>query len=802
MRLFAASLLLAFCAILGGAAHQTWPDWWWRFHEPSPEVVFKRRIQPFLNKTCYECHDSSSHKGDFAIDRLSLPVPQNDSREAWERVLRHVTNNLMPPVDATQPAPAARAEFITWLDRTLHPIDPRHPDPGRVVLRRLNREEYKNTVQDLFGVTFNPAENFPEDDSGYGFDHIASVLSVSPLLFERYLAAAEQVASAVVPDPMPPPRIFAAPPESWTGSDSTGEAALFSNKLLTFKFTTPATGHYRLTLRVAQDKAGTEPARFNVRINDKIVRELPADGSRRNPRQHKLDIDLTAGATTLQLGFLNDFYAEGVDGAPNQDRNFYLQDASLEGPYLRPGDSRDDAPLPSWVALPLPGEKRLDWFARVLTPVIRRAYRRPPKPSEIERLASLADRSEAAGDSRAAALQVALQALLTSPGFLFIGETPDVTVASAPVPVSAKTLPATSPVAVRPLSDHALATRLAYFLWNGPPDERLLDLADRGQLRAQLAPETQRLLADPRAQRFIQNFAGQWLEVRNLPLRTPDPKLFPEWSPELAASMKEETLRFFSDFLVNRRPLSELLTADYSFIDARLARFYGLPAPAADAGFVRTPLPPDRRAGLLGQAGILTVTSYPNRTSPVLRGKFVLDKILGTPPPPPPPNIPSLAEHAGDGQPRTLRGRLELHRSNPSCAACHSLIDPIGFALENYDSLGRRRETDDGQPIDSAGKLTTGESVNSPVTLATVLATARHDEFNHNFARTLLTYALGRGLDYYDRPTVDTIVATAATHGDTLPAYIDAVVASIAFQNQRADAPVTPPKVVALNRQP
>lgn len=795
MRFFAASLLLAFVAVLGGAAHQTWPDWWWRFREPSPEVVFKRRIQPFLNQTCYECHDSGSRKGDFALDRLSLPVPQNDSREAWERVLRHVTQNIMPPADAPQPAPAARAEFLMWLDRTLHPVDPRNPDPGRVVLRRLNREEYKNTVQDLFGVTFNPAENFPDDDSGHGFDHIASVLTVSPLLFERYLAAAEQVAAVVVPDPLPPPRIFAAPPETWTGSDSEGEAALFSNKLLTFKLTTPAAGRYRLTLRVAQDKAGTKPARFDVRIDNVIVRELPADGSRKRPRSHVVDVDLPAGPATVQLGFLNDFYVEGTDATTHQDRNFYLQDASIEGPYLRPGQTRPDGPLPPWVAAPLPGEKRFDWFARVLAPVVRRAYRRPPKPSEIDRLALIAERSESAGDTPAAALQVALQAILASPGFLFIGEPP--AAAPAPVPVSAGKPP------IQPLGEHALATRLAYFLWNGPPDDRLLDLADRGRLRAQLAAETRRLLADPRAQRFVQNFAGQWLEVRNLTIRTPDPKLFPEWTPELAASMKEETLRFFADFLVNRRPITALLTADYSFIDARLARFYGLPAPADDAGFVRTQLPPDRRAGLLGQAGILTVTSYPNRTSPVLRGKFVLDKILGTPPPPPPPNIPSLAEHPGGGQPQTLRGRLELHRSNPSCASCHALIDPIGFALENYDSLGRRRETDGGQPIDSSGKLTTGEAVTSPVTLATVLATARRDEFNHNFARTLLTYALGRGLDYYDRPTVDQIVATAAAHGDTLPAYIDAVVASIAFQNQRADAPViVTGQVAAFKSQP
>jgi hypothetical protein len=788
MRLLATALLLAFCAILGGAAHQTWPDWWWHVRKPSPELVFARRIQPFLNATCFECHDSATRKGDFALDRLALPVPGNDSRESWERVLQHVTGNIMPPPDAVQPTPKARAEFIAWLDRTLHPVDPDNPDPGRVVLRRLNRAEYKNTVQDLFGITFNPSENFPDDDSGYGFDHIGSVLSVSPLLFERYLAAAEQVAAAVIPDPTPPPRIFAAPPERWSGSDDSDIAALYSNKVLSWKITPPVAGRYRLNLSVSEDRVGNEPARFAVGVTGKTIQDnLPANGSRRRPRNHTVELDLPAGPSEIQIAFQNDTYIPATNTAKTQDRNFYLNDASLEGPYFPADLARPTLALPPWIDAPRPGESRFDWYARNLAPLLRKAYRRPPKPSEIDRLAHLAQRSEALGDSPAAAFQVALQAILTSPGFLFIGE-------SASAGVTKNQL--------HPLSDHALGTRLSYFLWNGPPDERLLVLADQGALRPALASETARLLADPRARRFVNNFAGQWLEVRNLTLRTPDPTLYPEWSPALAASMKEETLRFFADFLTNGRPLTELLTADYTFVDSRLAAFYKLTDPGAtDSTFSRVQLPPDRRAGLLGQAGILTVTSYPNRTSPVLRGKFVLDKILGTPPPPPPPNIPSLAEHSADGQPSTLRGRLELHRSNPSCTSCHALIDPIGFALENYDALGRRRESDGGQPIDSSGRLTTGEAVNSPVSLSTVLATARPDEFHRNFARTLLTYALGRGLDYYDRLTIDRIVQSAAARGHTLPAYIDAVVASIAFQNQRPDSPRAPaaPGPVAFN---
>ncbi len=791
MRIFAAALLLAFLAILAGACWQTWPDWWWGLRAPSPEIVFERRINPFLERTCYDCHDQTAHKGGFAIDLLDLPVPDNSSRESWERVLTHVSANLMPPPDEPQPTAADRAQFVSWLDHTLHPIDPRYPDPGRVVIRRLNRQSYQNTIHDLFGIDFDPTDTFPEDDTGYGFDNIASVLSVSPLLLERYLAAAEQIAAAVIPDPSPPPLIYSGAPENWTGGD--GDAALYStNRTLTWTLDLPATGKYRLHLLVAQDQAGNEPARFSVGVDGRIITKLAADGSRRRPRAHDLELDLPAGTSHLQVAFLNDYYAEATAEAKARDRNFYLQNAELTGPYSQPDADPTRIVLPDWVPAPKSSETRTAWYGRVLSPIMRRAWRRPPRNDEITRLAALAESCESAGDSTAAALQVALQAILTSPNFIFLFDADAV----------AETPPAKSQP-ISPLSDFALAARLSYFLWDGPPDDRLLDLADEGKLREQLPTVTARLLADPRARRFVNSFAGQWLEVRNLPLRTPDSKLFPEWSPELAASMQEETLLFFDDFLTNRQPIERLLTGDFTFVDNRLAQFYGLPGPPDD-GFERRPVPPNRRAGLLGQAGVLAVTSYPNRTSPVLRGKFVLGKLLGTPPPPPPPNIPSLAEHGADGQPATLRQRLELHRANPACATCHSLIDPLGFALENYDAMGRRRELENGNPIDSRGRLVTGETVDSAVSLSAALANGHRDKFHRNFASTLLTYALGRGLDYYDRPTVDKIVSTAALHGHTLPAYIDAVVASIAFQNQRAEPAnaSTDKDRIALNSTP
>ncbi len=780
MRLFAVSLILAFLAVLGAAVNQSWPDWWWHLREPAPEVVFARRLQPFIQNSCLDCHDTATAKGGFALEHLPRPDPHGETREKWERVLTHVTQGIMPPVDAPQPAPEQRADFVAWLDRLLHPVDPRNPDPGRVVIRRLNREQYKNTVRDLFGVDFNPAADFPDDDSGYGFDHIGSVLNVSPLLVERYLAAAEQVAAAVLPDPMPPPRLLVAPPADWEGGN--GDGLLASNQTLTWRADVPAAGRYRLDLEVAQDAAGNEPARFALRVDDRTIGEYPANGSRRWPSKYSIEFSLPAGLNRLHISFLNDFYRPATDTAKAADRNFYLRDASLAGPYPIPGQPPPAPDLPDWAPPAMDGESSRAWFVRVLAPLMRRAYRGPVSPAEVDRLADLAQRSHADGDSMVAALQVAVQAMLISPRFLFVGD------------LDATPPPNDADRRVAPLPEPVLAARLAYFLWNGPPDERLLALAETKRLSRELPAETTRLLADPRAARFVRSFAGQWLEVRNLPLRQPDPGLHPGWSSALAASMQEETLRFFADFLTNGRPVTELLTADHSFVNARLAAYYGLPAPTGD-GFQRVQLPADRRAGLLGQAGVLTVTSYPNRTSPVLRGKFVLEKILGTPPPPPPPNIPSLAEHGPDGAPQTLRERLEQHRASPSCTACHALIDPIGFALENYDALGRRRETEDGHPVDSTGRMATGEIVRSPVELGALIATSRRDEFHRNFARTLLTYALGRGLDYYDRPTVEGIVAAAEKRGHTLPAYIDAVIASVAFRQQRvepADAPAPP----------
>jgi hypothetical protein len=799
MRLSTALASTACLALVGAAAWQTWPRWTWHFTPPPPELAFHQAVQPFVARNCLECHDDATRKGTFSLEALAGPDSLRDNRETWERVLQHVELGLMPPGEHTQPAPPARAAFIRWLDHALHPLDPDQPDPGRVVVRRLSRHEYANTVRDVLGVDYSAATDFPEDDTGYGFDHIGDVLNTSPLLFERLLSAARTISESVITDPVVPGQSWVLPTESWTtgGGSMPPEGRLHANSEVTRIFDAPAEGRYKLTFALAQDaRPGPEPARAEIRLGNYVAARFDADASRRRPRLHTLELTLPRGPQPLSVAFINDYFLAADGDRPAEDRNLLFLGLEIEGPF----DPKPLPPSPAQLALigagPAPGSPDSAWISGSLEKLALRLFRREVTSDELSRLAALVARVQAEGGTREAGLQVALQAMLVSPSFLYRGE-PHPPVSDTGDRVFTSALP---------ISEYALASRLSYFLWAGPPDTRLLDLARDGKLRATLATEVDRLLADPRSARFLESFAGQWLLVRNLRLRHPDPMLFPSWDTALAKSLETGVLRFVGDFLTNQRPVIELLTARETYMDERLASHYGVTRPAASATaepavFIRTPLPEGRRAGLLGLPGILAVSAYPNRTSPVLRGKFILEQILGTPPPPPPPNIPSLSEAApGEHSALTLRQRLEQHRAAPSCAACHEFIDPLGFSLEGFAADGRARADDDGQPIDTEGRLDTGETVRSPEDLSAVLASTRADQFRRNLATQLLTFALGRGTDYYDRPALDQIIQQARAAGDTLPAYLHAIARSLPFQYQRplADAVPAPSSTPAL----
>ena len=864
----------------------------------KPEAVFAKDIKPFIAENCFDCHGDGASKGGLALDAPGLATVESmrTHRDTWERVLTNVGHSIMPPPDAGQPEPAERAAMVASLEKVLHPVDPAHPDAGRVVLRRLNREEYKNTVQDILGIAFNPAQDFPADDSGYGYDNIGDVLSLSPLLFERYLAAARAIAREVVPERLQPSRLIYGSPDLFKGDGTTLLTPVLKYDRPTrasWTVTVPATGTYKITSSAGSGTGETGAGgnmRYNLELDGVVVgKDLETrTGSRDTGFEQPLpELKITKGTHTLVV----DFYSpqppaapvtplpaaapavvaaatpsaapadpaappaqpappapgapgrggRGGRGGPNLG-NFWLHWVHVEGPS-NPEPVAPNAAFARLVGEQRQGESRDAWINRGVASLAAPLLRRPPTKDETARLAATVKSTLSAGGTQEAGWQTTLQAVLVSPSFLFRGE-----------------LPGKNEKADRnyAISEPDLASRLSYFLWSSAPDDRLRDLAAQGKLRANLAAEIKRLLADPRADRFVRNFAGQWLHLRNLPQRETDPKLYPNWGNAIAADMAVETQKFFADFLTNGQPVARMLTADYSFVSPLLAKLYGMnkenpaasvmpavpspaggvavaaaPAPGAPADpaaapgrggrgagafagrggrgpaapppvpsrseeFARVTVPPERQAGLLGQASILALSSYANRTSPVLRGKFVLDSLLGAAPPPPPANVPGLPETVGGNQPATVRERLALHRQKAECAICHKDIDPLGFALENFDATGAWRTSENGLPVDSVGELPSGEKVSGAVELGRLLAGARLADFQKNFASQLLTYAIGRGTDYYDRPALEQIVATAGKNGATLPAYIDAVANSLAFQQRRGEpqlgpAPAQPP---------
>ncbi|MEO7415059.1 MAG: DUF1592 domain-containing protein [Opitutaceae bacterium] len=850
----------------------------------SPEGVFAKDIKPFITQNCLECHGDGASKGGLTLDAPTLATVESmrTHRDTWERVLTNVGHGVMPPPDADQPAAAERAAMVASLEKVLHPIDPAKPDAGRVVVRRLNREEYKNTVQDILGVTFNPAQDFPADDSGYGYDNIGDVLSLSPLLFERYLAAARAIAHEVVPERLPPSRMIYGSPDLWKGEGTVLLTPVLKYERPTrasWSFIVPATGTYKISSSAGSGAGETGASgnlRYNLELDGVVVgKDLETrSGSRDVGFEQALpEMKLAQGAHIMVLDYYTPQPAAAPAVAPadpaaqpvpapgrggrggrggGPPASFWLHWVHIEGPS-NPEPLAPNAAFAHLAGVQRQGESRDAWISRGVTRLATPLLRRAPTKDEATRLATMVKSTIAAGGTTEAGWQTALQAVLVSPSFLFRGEMPG------------KNEKADKNYAV---SEPDLAIRLSYFLWSSAPDERLRDFAAQGKLRANLAAEIKRLLADPRADRFVRNFAGQWLHLRNLPQRETDPKLYPNWGAGLAADMAMETQKFFADFLTNGQPVAKMLTADYSFVSPLLAKFYSvnqensaaspapadpsalpgsvLPLPAAVGGvvaatpaaagtpanpsaapgrgagpggrggaagaagrggrgpaappppasrpeeFVRVTVAPERRAGVLGQASILALSSYANRTSPVLRGKFILESLLGAAPPPPPANVPGLPETVTGNQPATVRERLALHRQKAECAICHKDIDPLGFALENFDATGAWRTSENGLPVDSVGELPSGEKVSGAVELGHLLAGARLGDFQKNFASQLLTYAIGRGTDYYDRPTIGQIIAAAGKNGSTLPAYIDAVVNSLAFQQRRGEPQLGP----------
>jgi hypothetical protein len=770
----------AACGAVGWAAGlAATPD------EPAPmprtaaqrpaEDVFTTQIQPFLKKYCNDCHSGEKAKGDVALDVYMSEAHARKDRKNWADVQHVLAAGEMPPPKSTKPKPTKeeKAFVIDWIENTLTKVDcspDTVKDPGRVTIRRLNRAEYNNTVRDLCGVEFKdakPADDFPSDDVGYGFDNIGDVLSFQPILMEKYMAAADKVlAEALYIEDLPKNSKQSYGPQNLNvtvrGAKLANpdriilkvEAAAF----LEFHF---AEGEYVLRFRGWGSKVDDEYPKVAVRVDGKDVQTFSVEAEQGKAKTYEVKAKITTGNKRVAVALTN----PGEDADKNV-RQFGLERLEIEGPFNPvPPPER---PSVKFLLVARPSEK-LDARAaaeKVLTNFARRAYRRPVKPDEVQRLLKLFDVATKQGEPFEKAIRLPMKAVLVSPHFLYrIEEDPK------------------NPNDVRTINDFEFATRLSYFLWSSMPDEELFALAEKNELRkpAVLEAQIKRMLRDPKARALSENFAGQWLQLRNLQTIAPDKGYYPGWDEDLRRAMAGEAEAYFEYVVKNDRSVLEFLDSDYTFVNERLSRHYGIKDIKGNT-FQKVSLPDDRRGGVITMASTLTVTSNPTRTSPVKRGKWILENILGTPPPPPAPDVPELPP---TGQLKgTLRQQMEQHRADPKCAVCHAKLDPLGFGLENFDGIGGWRTQDNKQAIDPSGVLPGGEKFAGPGELRKVLL-GKADLFRRCFAEKLLTFGLGRGLEYYDKCALDEIVASAKAHGDTFSALVLAVAKSDPFQKRK-----------------
>ncbi len=730
----------------------------------------------FVRTYCVACHGGDEPEAEPLLEVMVGADSPTPHRDDWDRVLRVLGAREMPPEDATQPAAREVASVVRKIEQSLAAADRQAaPDPGRVTIRRLNRTEYKNTIRDLMGVAFEPADTFPVDGVGYGFDNIGDVLSVSPLLMEKYLAAAETIATAAIVTPEsirgPGHKLTATQLDGGTPVDSAWRG-LYRAGSVTAEYRFPKEGRYILRAEVYADQAGPEVARMAFRIDGRRCKELPVRGVAGQPQTALVVVPLKAGGRRIGVEFLNDFYDPEASDPERRDRNLYVGTIEVLGPL-----DEQLASLPKTHTRIIP--RRLTCRAAPLPPrqvvkLLRRfassAFRRPATDDEVRRLAKLVTLAEQEGDSFERGMQLAVEAVLASPSFLFRRELdpqPD------------------NPRKIHPIDPYELASRLSYFLWSSMPDDALMADARGGTLRDHLPSQVRRMLADGKSDALVENFGDQWLQIRRLDEMQPDPDRFPNFDAALRAAMQRETHLFLAAILREDRDIMELIDARFTFLNQRLARHYGVPDVDGDR-FRRVELAAGPRGGVLTQASVLTATSNPTRTSPVKRGKWILEQILADSPPPPPPGIQELPEDQAAVLSGSVRERFEQHRADPSCAVCHDRMDPLGFALENFDAVGAWRDRDGTFPIDASAKLPDGELVDGPEGLKKILK-ERRAVLRRCLAEKLLVYALGRGLEAYDRRSVSEITQATAAAGDRLSDLIVAICASDPFQMRRGD---------------
>jgi mono/diheme cytochrome c family protein len=750
-----------------------------------------------LDKYCVTCHNQRAKTGGLALDNVDFSTSPEASA-IWEKVIRKVRGGMMPPVNLPRPDPTTLGAFTSHLEAMLDAAASSQPNPGRRLLHRLNRTEYGNAIRDLFALNVDVTSLLPPDDEAYGFDNIADVLGVSPSLMERYLSTAWKVSALAVGSSKITPAL-----ETYrvrgdlSQHDHIEGLPIGTRGGMLIRHTFPLDGEYVISpklyretvniirgletahdLEITFDGERVLLARFGGK-DDELANYLnPTSAGDELEKRFQKRLTVKAGphalgvafvkkssATTLEL--LQPFQRERIDpitpvGIPEVDK------VTIEGPFNATGPGDSPSRRRVFICQPAAGTDGISCARTILSNFARRAYRRPATDTETNRLLGYFKNGQAKGGSFDAGIENALAFALVSPQFLFRFERDPDNVA---------------PGQVYRVSDLELASRLSFFIWSSIPDDQLLNLAIKGRLKdpAVLEQQVKRMLADQRARALGSNFAGQWLYLRNLKSTVPDPDVFPDFDDNLRQALQRETELLFESVVLEDRSALDLLKADYTFLNERLARHYGIPNVYGNQ-FRRMPVRDDDRRGLLGQGSILTLTSLANRTSPVTRGKYVLTNILGTPPPSPPANVPPFDEKPA--RPAAMRERMEEHRKNPACSGCHKLMDPIGLALENFDGIGRWRTAENGIRIDPAATLADGTNVDGPAAVRQAVL-RQPEQFVRTMTEMLLTYALGRGTESYDMPVVRAIMKDAAKTDYRVSSLVLGIVRSVPFQMRK-----------------
>ncbi|HZL92631.1 MAG TPA: DUF1592 domain-containing protein [Vicinamibacterales bacterium] len=758
-----------------------------------------------VDKYCVTCHNQRLETGGLTLDTPDLANVAAHP-DVWEKVIRKVEAGMMPPAGVPRPDAAARKALVANLEGVLDRAAKASPNPGRPLVHRLNRAEYANAIRDLLAVDLDVSALLPPDDSSAGFDNNADVLGLSPVLLESYLTAAERISALAVGDPKTPPmgELFRVRQDESQDSHIDGLPLGTIGGLL-IQTTLPLDGEYQFQVRLFRTNLGTMrgleyPHQLEISVNGERVHLASFGGDKEiaassdNPTITGDDVDgrftvrvpLKAGPAKIGVAFLEKTHALNTRRLQSYVRssadtidfsgNPHIDEVILTGPFKVTGVGDTPSRRRIFVCQPKAAIEEQACAQRILTTLARRAYRGDVAKDDVPTLMEFYQRGRRDGGSFDSGIDLALRRLLASPKFL----------------VRVERDPATVPAgAAYRLSDLEIASRLSFFLWSSIPDDTLLDVASKGGLKspAVLDQQVRRMLADPKSQAFIDNFVGQWLQLRNLKTKQPNSHEFPDFDDNLRQSLGTEAEMFFASIMREDRSVLDLMTANYTFLNERLARHYGVPN-IYGTHFRRVTLKDETRYGLLGKGAVLMVTSHPHRTSPVLRGKWILENVLGSPPPPPPDVVPPFEEDAGAAKPKSVRERMEQHRRNPACASCHRMIDPAGLALENFDAVGAWRTKDGGTrgaPVDASGQLVDGTQINGVVELRAALL-REPETFVRTLTEKLMTYAVGRGLTGTDMPAVRTVVRDSARVQYRFSSVILEIVRSVPFQ-MRMKAP-------------